>query len=254
MVGLVRDDGMNPDELASRMEELQKTLQPTEHPSYSLPDLQPASTNRAMNVSYLTSTSPIEVKAKPWTKVAEDSMVSHLISIFMTWELPFFPMIDRQRFLADFVAANTQTASGCSPLLVNAMCARACVCLSLSLCHILYPTALRLYSIFQTTLPNTTAALAVLPWRISSSKKQDDTWTQRHGGRLLTVSRPCISCTFVNATKAAIDQPSSTVYPPLRCTSNLASVGLFRMNRAFRTTKKPTWTGGLHLRPRGDVS
>lgn len=65
-----------------------------------------------------------KVPARPWTNVAGDGIVSHLISTFLDLEQPyFFPMIDPRAFIVDMKAANIATANYCSPMLVNAMCA-----------------------------------------------------------------------------------------------------------------------------------
>lgn len=66
-----------------------------------------------------------QVKAKPWTVVTEDDdLVSHLISLYFSWEHPFCNYIDKELFLDDMKAERT---TFCSSLLVNAICAHACV-------------------------------------------------------------------------------------------------------------------------------
>ncbi|KAE8349436.1 hypothetical protein BDV28DRAFT_141215 [Aspergillus coremiiformis] len=67
-----------------------------------------------------------QVPAKPWTGVAtNDSFVSHLVSLWLTWFHPFSSWVDRDRFIHDMQAA-LLGAQHCSPFLVNAILAYAC--------------------------------------------------------------------------------------------------------------------------------
>jgi hypothetical protein len=71
---------------------------------------------------------PIKVKARPWTEVAEDGIVSDLISSFFAWDnLLLHTFIDKDCFLRDMAGGNIKEARYCSPFLVNAMCALRCV-------------------------------------------------------------------------------------------------------------------------------
>lgn len=67
------------------------------------------------------------VPAKPWTRVTDsDEMVSHLISLFFTWDHPCLQVLDQSIFLAYM---NSDTASAfCTPFLVNCILALAIVC------------------------------------------------------------------------------------------------------------------------------
>ncbi|KAI8184546.1 Nitrogen assimilation transcription factor nit-4 [Colletotrichum sp. SAR 10_75] len=66
----------------------------------------------------------IRVPAKPWTAIADDGLVSELITDFFSWEnASAFPAVDRDLFVADMRAANVKKAKYCSPILVNAICA-----------------------------------------------------------------------------------------------------------------------------------
>ncbi|KAF6824341.1 C6 transcription factor [Colletotrichum musicola] len=66
----------------------------------------------------------IRVPAKPWTAIADDGLVSELITDFFSWEnAGAFPAIEPDLFLADMRAANVKRAKWCSPILVNAICA-----------------------------------------------------------------------------------------------------------------------------------
>lgn len=70
-------------------------------------------------------------QAKQWTSVAvSDDAIAHLISLFFTWEQPLHQYITMPPFLADLKEPDpdpTTPKEFCSPLLVNAICARACV-------------------------------------------------------------------------------------------------------------------------------
>jgi hypothetical protein len=71
---------------------------------------------------------PIKVHARPWTVVADDGIVSELISGFFEVDhLYYIPAIDRDTFLDDMKKTNIVEAKLCSPLLVNAICAYRCV-------------------------------------------------------------------------------------------------------------------------------
>jgi hypothetical protein len=71
---------------------------------------------------------PIPMFAHPWTTLASDEVVSHLLSIYFTWEQPCLQFIDKTAFLADMKAADTSRPNGfCSSLLVSALLAQACV-------------------------------------------------------------------------------------------------------------------------------
>ena len=71
---------------------------------------------------------PISLAAYPWTNLASDEVVSHLVSLYFTWEQPCVQFIDKNAFLADMKAADVSRSDGfCSPLLVSALLAQACV-------------------------------------------------------------------------------------------------------------------------------
>lgn len=72
--------------------------------------------------------SAIKVRARPWTRVAGDGMVSELISSFFAYDNGFYlSFVDQESFLDDMLAGDTANAEFCSPLLVNAICALRCV-------------------------------------------------------------------------------------------------------------------------------
>lgn len=67
------------------------------------------------------------VPAKPWTRVTDDDeFVSHLLSYWFTWYNPIFTFIDRDAFIKDMQAGNLDSQF-CTPFLVNAILADACV-------------------------------------------------------------------------------------------------------------------------------
>lgn len=82
-----------------------------------------------LSISALCDTPPIMVPALPWTQVTtDDDFVSHLISTYFTWYHPAYPCLDQDVFLAEMRSKNIESLF-CSPLLVNAMLAVACVSL-----------------------------------------------------------------------------------------------------------------------------
>ncbi|KAJ5294061.1 pathway-specific regulatory protein [Penicillium antarcticum] len=81
---------------------------------------------RIMDIRYLCGSAPYRVPAKPWTSVTDDDdLVSHLISLYMTWDYPFYAFIDRETFLVHMRNGNLHS-DFCTPFLVNAMLANAC--------------------------------------------------------------------------------------------------------------------------------
>lgn len=69
----------------------------------------------------------LDVPARPWTTVTADArFVSQLVSLWLTWFHPFCNWLDRDLFLQDMRSEDLQ-ARFCSPFLVNAMLAVACV-------------------------------------------------------------------------------------------------------------------------------
>lgn len=70
----------------------------------------------------------LKVPAKPWTDLANDGLVSELITSFFTWDEPFLlAFVDQESFLEDMRKCSPETTIYCSPLLVNAICALRCV-------------------------------------------------------------------------------------------------------------------------------
>lgn len=68
-----------------------------------------------------------KVPAKPWTTVTDDDdLVSHLVSLYFTWDYPFYAFVDRDILLKHMTKGNVNS-DFCSPFLVNAILANACV-------------------------------------------------------------------------------------------------------------------------------
>ncbi|GKZ81166.1 hypothetical protein AnigIFM56816_005678 [Aspergillus niger] len=79
-----------------------------------------------MDIRYLCSSAPYRVPAKPWTSVTDDDdLVSHLVSLYLVWDYPFFAFFDSKTFVKHMAMGNTES-DFCSPFLVNALLANAC--------------------------------------------------------------------------------------------------------------------------------
>ena len=111
-------------ETVGRLEQLRRRASS----SSSMPGVPPPFRRKVMDVHFLCDTPPIEVPTRPWTVVTEDDQfVSHLVSLYFTWEYPFSAFLDRDVFLGHMRAGKTESEF-CSPFLVNALLASACVC------------------------------------------------------------------------------------------------------------------------------
>jgi hypothetical protein len=74
------------------------------------------------------SESSFQVHARPWTALANDGLVSELLSSFFASDGCFYlSFVDQQYFLDDMEVGDIGMAKLCSPLLVNAICALRCV-------------------------------------------------------------------------------------------------------------------------------
>jgi hypothetical protein len=74
------------------------------------------------------SKSTFQVHARPWTTLADDGLVSELLSSFFASDGCFYlSFVDQQYFLDGMEAGDVGMAKLCSPLLVNAICALRCV-------------------------------------------------------------------------------------------------------------------------------
>lgn len=69
-----------------------------------------------------------QVPAKPWTAVTDDdNLVSHLVSLYFTWEHPFSQLVDQVILLAEMSKGGLDSEL-CTPFLVNSLLAMASVC------------------------------------------------------------------------------------------------------------------------------
>jgi hypothetical protein len=60
-----------------------------------------------------------------WTEVTnDDSLISHLMTMYFTWHYPFFTILSKDLFYRDYIRG--VSSSYCSALLVNAMLALGC--------------------------------------------------------------------------------------------------------------------------------
>jgi hypothetical protein len=82
---------------------------------------------QVMDIHYLCDELPFRVPAQPWTNVTTDSdLVSHLVSLYFTWDYPSHSFLDRDVFLKHMAQGNLRSEF-CSPFLVNALLSNACV-------------------------------------------------------------------------------------------------------------------------------
>ncbi|KAJ5601305.1 hypothetical protein N7510_010839 [Penicillium lagena] len=79
-----------------------------------------------MDIHYLCDIVPFTVPAKPWTTVTDsDDLVSHLVSLYLTWGYPFYAFFCRETFVKH-MRSGRLNSDFCSPFLVNALLANAC--------------------------------------------------------------------------------------------------------------------------------
>ena len=80
-----------------------------------------------LRVADLVEAPVIRVPAKPWTDVTGDAeFISHLITIYFTWDHHWPTLFDKDLFIAQMRSLEADTTY-CTPLLVNAILAFACV-------------------------------------------------------------------------------------------------------------------------------
>ncbi|PLB46427.1 hypothetical protein P170DRAFT_465950 [Aspergillus steynii IBT 23096] len=79
-----------------------------------------------MDINRLSDIPRWRVSARPWTTVTDDDdLVSHLISLYFSWNHQILNWIDRDLFIRDMQSGNVDSQF-CSPLLVNAVLAMSC--------------------------------------------------------------------------------------------------------------------------------
>lgn len=89
---------------------------------------EPSFRSKVMDLNYLCDEAPIKVPAKPWTNVTDDNdLVSHLVSLYFTWDYPVHAFLDRDVFLKYMCDPGNGEGEFCSAFLVNALLSNACV-------------------------------------------------------------------------------------------------------------------------------
>jgi hypothetical protein len=113
---------MQHDEMVRNLED---TLPPRPYQSVN-----PSFRRKVMDVHYLCDDAPYKVPAKPWTAVTDDDdLVSHLVSLYFTWDYPFYGFLDKDIFIK-YMAKGKSDSKFCNGFLVNALLANACVSVS----------------------------------------------------------------------------------------------------------------------------
>lgn len=80
-----------------------------------------------MDIVALTDQPLFSMPAQPWTEITEDdSDVSHLLSIYLTWQQHCYPVFDQEILIRELTARQVSSRY-CSQFLVNALLALACV-------------------------------------------------------------------------------------------------------------------------------
>jgi hypothetical protein len=96
-------------------------------PEIELENQLPRARPRVMDIQYLCNIAPVRVPARPWTMVTDsDDLVSHLVSLYLTWGYPFYAFFCRDTFIKHMKLGHLNS-DFCSPFLVNALLANACV-------------------------------------------------------------------------------------------------------------------------------
>lgn len=89
--------------------------------------LESSSGRKIMDINRLTEIPFFELPAKPWTEVTTDNgFVSHLISLWLTWDHVCRNWIDKDLFIAAMKSGDVNSPF-CSPFLVNTILSQACV-------------------------------------------------------------------------------------------------------------------------------
>ncbi|KAK5102803.1 hypothetical protein LTS08_003603 [Lithohypha guttulata] len=107
---------------------LAQDLQPSYTPEETLrqTDKRKSGSLAALKISRLIDTPLVTVSAWPWTTATDDdTLVSHLISMWLTWDKPMFDFIERDLFIRDMQTGH-HDVTYCSQFLVNSLLAVAC--------------------------------------------------------------------------------------------------------------------------------
>ena len=87
----------------------------------------PSKKRKVISIQSLADNPIYDLPAKPWTAITDDNrFVSHLVSLYFTWEHAGYHLLDCEAFLDD-MKSQQLGAEACSPFLVNALLAAACV-------------------------------------------------------------------------------------------------------------------------------
>lgn len=99
----------------------------TETETWTTPGLRIDSQLDPVSEAWPALGNPVQVDALPWTDVAPDHVVSHLISQYFILERPILlPTIHFQSFIDEMNKGDAASGIYCSDLLVNAICAQQC--------------------------------------------------------------------------------------------------------------------------------
>ncbi|KKK26381.1 hypothetical protein ARAM_006293, partial [Aspergillus rambellii] len=114
----IEDTGKESEDVIRKLEDVRRVI--------NVEGAGPSFRPKVMDIHYLCDEVPYRVPAKPWTTVTEDAdLVSHLVSLYFTWDYPFHAFLDRDVFLKHMASGDTNSEL-CSPFLVNALLANAC--------------------------------------------------------------------------------------------------------------------------------
>lgn len=92
------------------------------------PDLCSTNTCSRITLENLVDIPLFQVPARPWTNVTDDdNLVSHLISLYFTWDHPCWQLVDQKVFLSHMETGDLGSQY-CTPFLVNSILAMASVC------------------------------------------------------------------------------------------------------------------------------
>jgi hypothetical protein len=127
---LAASDAIRPDR-----EKIQSTISKLEDVKdvFNVEGTEPSFRSKVMDLHYLCDEAPIKVPAKPWTGVTDDDdLVSHLVSLYFTWDYPVHAFVDQDVFLKHMGAPGaSREGEFCSAFMVNALLSNACVSLFL---------------------------------------------------------------------------------------------------------------------------
>ncbi|KAJ5483228.1 hypothetical protein N7530_002474 [Penicillium desertorum] len=98
---------------------------PEEIPNMKPPQWPTVSPYARVTLESLCDIPLFEVPAKPWTKVTDDDyLVSHLVSLYFTWDHPCTQFLDQRTFL-QHMKLGDRKSEFCTPLLVNSLLSMA---------------------------------------------------------------------------------------------------------------------------------